>query len=157
MGGAGGRGCGEGAAGSGGVPGGAVGGSLGGTAGGDGTGASGGESGGAGEAGAGGCTGVGSFGGSPGGGAPGGWPQEVVTALFSRFDEDGSGSVSYREFSRKLYEEEAKSEPPRPTRGFDPLHPTQPRDTMTGKLIGKPCFKGNEWLKGSNHIFDMNY
>jgi len=30
------------------------------------------------------------------------------------------------------------------------------RNAETGRLIGKPCFKGNEWLKGSNQIFNHN-
>ena len=46
--------------------------------------------------------------------------------------------------------------PPRANYEMDPLQPTRMRHVETGRLIGKPCFKGNEWLKDSNHIFDMN-
>ena len=35
--------------------------------------------------------------------APGGWTLDVVAAMFSRFDEDGSGALSYKEFSGELY------------------------------------------------------
>jgi len=85
---------------------------------------------------------------------PGGWPRDVVTALFTRFDADGSGSLDYREFCDALYAGEG--DPPPLNHTFDPLRPTQLRSAETGKLIGKPCYQGNEWLKGSNHIFQMN-
>jgi len=77
---------------------------------------------------------------------PGGWPREVVAALFSRFDADGSGSLDYKEFCKALYANEMRYEPKR-TVG-------PPRNAQTGRLIGKPCYPPNEWLKESNHIFD---
>lgn len=84
--------------------------------------------------------------------APGGWSHDLVSALFNRFDEDGSGALSYKEFSSQLYageEQPLKLQSQHPSGGL--------RNCETGRLIGKPCFRGNEWLKGSNHIFDMNY
>ena len=65
---------------------------------------------------------------------------DVVRALFDKYDADGSGTISYREFAAGLFE---KEEPP----------PSQ--DAPAPKsLTGKPVYKDNEWLKGSNGIFD---
>lgn len=69
----------------------------------------------------------------------GGLPKETVQALFNKYDADGSGNISYTEFTSALFADE---EPPAQS-GAGPK-----------SLTGKICYKDNEWLKGSNGIFD---
>ena len=49
------------------------------------------------------------------------------------------GSISYKEFTVSLFSDEDSS-------AQDSLPPKS--------LTGKTCYKDNEWLKGSNGIFD---
>jgi Ca2+-binding EF-hand superfamily protein len=71
----------------------------------------------------------------------GGLPKDTVQALFNKYDTDGSGNISYKEFTDALYaDEEPKSQ--------------ASKDAGGGSLTGKTCYKDNEWLKGSNGIFD---
>ena len=70
----------------------------------------------------------------------GGLSKEVVQALFNKYDSDGSGTISYSEFSNALFEQDD----PKP----------QDSDKAPKSLTGKTCYKDNEWLKGSNGIFD---
>ena len=51
----------------------------------------------------------------------------------------GAGSISYKEFSVQLFAEENKA-----------TQDAAPPKSLTGKT----CYKDNEWLKGSNGIFD---
>ena len=53
---------------------------------------------------------------------------------------DGSGSISYSEFAHALFEKD------------DPKVQDAPGGAKS--LTGKTCYKDNEWLKGSNGIFD---
>ena len=69
----------------------------------------------------------------------GGLPEDTVQALFNKYDADGSGTLSYNEFSNALFADE------------DPLGTTNEEHKS---LTGKTCYKDNEWLKGSNGIFD---
>lgn len=70
----------------------------------------------------------------------GGLSKEVVQALFNKYDSDGSGSISYSEFAHALFEKD------------DPKVQDAPGGAKS--LTGKTCYKDNEWLKGSNGIFD---
>jgi hypothetical protein len=70
----------------------------------------------------------------------GGLPRETVQALFNKYDADGSGNISYKEFTDALF---VLEEPP-----------AQASNTEHKSLTGKACYKDNEWLKGSNGIFD---
>jgi Ca2+-binding EF-hand superfamily protein len=70
----------------------------------------------------------------------GGLPMESVKALFERYDKDGSGKISYKEFTTELLQEEDRVA-------------TQDGGEQKS-LTGKTCYKDNEWLKGSNGIFD---
>jgi hypothetical protein len=70
----------------------------------------------------------------------GGLPKATVAALFAKYDADGSGSISYKEFTEALFASE------------EPL--AQPSKEGHKSLTGKTCYKDNEWLKGSNGIFD---
>ena len=69
----------------------------------------------------------------------GGLPKDTVQALFNKYDADGSGSISYKEFTDQLFADDTpasqSSDPPK-------------------SLTGKQLYKDNEWLKGSNGIFD---
>ena len=56
-----------------------------------------------------------------------------------RYDTDASGSISYREFAEALFA------------GDEPATQSAPEERT---ITGKTCFKDNEWLKGSNGIFD---
>ena len=71
----------------------------------------------------------------------GGLPRDVVQALFNKYDTDGSGSISYSEFTDALFAEE------------DPKA-QESADGPPKSLTGKTCYKDNEWLKGSNGIFE---
>jgi len=71
----------------------------------------------------------------------GGLPKETVQALFNKYDSDGSGSLSYKEFTTALF---ATEEPAAQVGGA-----SGPKS-----LTGKACYKDNEWLKGSNGIFE---
>ena len=71
----------------------------------------------------------------------GGLPRDVVQALFNKYDSDGSGSISYAEFTDALFAEED----PKAQEGAD---------GAPKSLTGKTCYKDNEWLKGSNGIFE---
>ena len=52
-----------------------------------------------------------------------------------------AGNISYKEFTDALYvNEEPKAQ--------------ESKDGGGGSLTGKTCYKDNEWLKGSNGIFD---
>ena len=62
-----------------------------------------------------------------------------MQALFNKYDTDGSGSISYKEFVVALFADE-----------FGSSQETAPPKSLTGKT----CYKDNEWLKGSNGIFD---
>ena len=70
----------------------------------------------------------------------GGLPIETVQALFNKYDADGSGQLSYSEFAKALFADEE----PAPQTGAN----------APKSLTGKVCYKDNEWLKGSNGIFD---
>jgi Ca2+-binding EF-hand superfamily protein len=70
---------------------------------------------------------------------PGGMPRETCQALFNKYDVDGSGNLSYKEFALALFKDE---EPTAQQRANIPQRPTL------------ACYKDNEWLKGSNGIFD---
>mmetsp|Transcript_72498 Transcript_72498/g.143977 ORF Transcript_72498/g.143977 Transcript_72498/m.143977 type:complete len:391 (-) Transcript_72498:608-1780(-) len=70
----------------------------------------------------------------------GGLPKETVQALFNKYDADGSGSLSYKEFTANLF----ANEEPEPQRSA----------AAPKSLTGKACYKDNEWLKGSNGIFE---
>ena len=70
----------------------------------------------------------------------GGLPKDTVQALFNKYDADGSGTISYHEFSNALFADE------------DPV--SQGTTGEVKSLTGKTCYKDNEWLKGSNGIFD---
>ena len=71
----------------------------------------------------------------------GGLPRDTVQSLFNKYDVDGSGNLSYKEFTKALFADEepaeATADAPRPK-----------------SLTGKACYKDNEWLKGSNGVFD---
>ena len=69
----------------------------------------------------------------------GGLPKETVQALFNKYDTDGSGAISYKEFVTALFADEYKS-----------TQDAAPPKSLTGKT----CYKDNEWLKGSNGIFE---
>ena len=71
----------------------------------------------------------------------GGLPKETVQALFNKYDSDGSGSISYKEFTDALFADDA----PPPQTGAD----AKPKS-----INGKSLYKDNEWLRGSNGIFD---
>lgn len=62
-----------------------------------------------------------------------------MQALFNKYDTDGSGAISYKEFVVALFADEYKS-----------TQDAAPPKSLTGKT----CYKDNEWLKGSNGIFD---
>jgi len=70
----------------------------------------------------------------------GGLPRDTVQALFNKYDADGSGAISYKEFTEALF---ANEEPKVQTQKEQPK-----------SLTGKTCYKDNEWLKGSNGIFE---
>lgn len=70
----------------------------------------------------------------------GGLPKDTVQSLFNKYDADGSGTISYREFTDALFtNEEPKA---------------QDHASKAKSLTGKTCYKDNEWLKGSNGIFE---
>lgn len=70
----------------------------------------------------------------------GGLRKDVVQALFNKYDADGSGTISYKEFTDALFQtEEPKA---------------QDSTNAPKSLTGKMCYKDNEWLKGSNGIFE---
>ena len=62
----------------------------------------------------------------------GGLPKETVQALFNKYDTDGSGAISYKEFVTALFADEYKS-----------TQDAAPPKSLTGKT----CYKDNEWLK----------
>lgn len=70
----------------------------------------------------------------------GGLPRDTVQALFNKYDADGSGAISYKEFTDALF---ATEEPK-----------AQDAPSSAKSLTGKTCYKDNEWLKGSNGIFE---
>lgn len=70
----------------------------------------------------------------------GGLPKDTVQALFNKYDADGSGTISYKEFTDALFADE------------DPK--AQEGASAPKSLTGKTCYKDNEWLKGSNGIFE---
>lgn len=70
----------------------------------------------------------------------GGLPRDTVQALFNKYDSDGSGNISYKEFTDALF---ANEEPK-----------AQELKDKPRSLTGKTCYKDNEWLKGSNGIFE---
>ena len=70
----------------------------------------------------------------------GGLPRATVEALFNKYDTDGSGNISYKEFTDALFADE------------EPMQ--QPGKDAPKSLTGKICYKDNEWLKGSNGIFE---
>lgn len=85
----------------------------------------------------------------------GGIKLSVVQALFSKYDEDGSGFISYREFSKRFFEADLKREAlPRPMGATRSFYPAVPTYFEPERQTAKPIYPGNAWLKGSNHIFD---
>ena len=78
--------------------------------------------------------------------APGGVRREVVQALFSKYDADDSGGISYKEFAAALYDGDLEREAPPPKEYFPP--PPQER----AHRPGKPCPPENEWMKGGTGV-----
>ena len=78
--------------------------------------------------------------------APGGVRREVVQALFSKYDADDSGGISYKEFAAALYDGDLEREAPLPKEYFPP--PPQER----AHRPGKPCPPENEWMKGGTGV-----
>ena len=70
----------------------------------------------------------------------GGLPKDVVQSLFNKYDSDGSGTISYSEFTDQLFEMEEPN--------------AQESSNGPKSLTGKTCYPDNEWLKGSNGIFE---
>lgn len=70
----------------------------------------------------------------------GGLPRDTVQALFNKYDADGSGNISYKEFTNALFADEEPA--------------AQSVSGPPKSLTGKACYKDNEWLKGSNGIFE---
>ena len=68
---------------------------------------------------------------------------QLCTHLISgRYDTDGSGNISYAEFTNALF---AVEEPPSSQFASAPK-----------SLTGKACYPDNEWLKGARHQTIMN-
>ena len=72
--------------------------------------------------------------------------KSVVQALFSKYDADDSGGISYKEFAAALYDGDLEREAPPPKEYFPP--PPQER----AHRPGKPCPPENEWMKGGTGV-----
>ena len=101
---------------------------------------------------------------------PGGMPRETCQALFNKYDVDGSGNLSYKVRLQKATH--------RPGIALDPVRTPiltlplactiqefalalfkdeEPTAQQRANIPQRPtlaCYKDNEWLKGSNGIFD---
>ena len=100
----------------------------------------------------------------------GGVPPQVLQALFDRYDTDASGSLTYGQFSRGLFAEQAlqaetsagggvnpliPSISGEPVRPGGPLHSTRPNSAYTrGRSLANPALPQDpDYFKKSSGIF----